>query len=149
MKVNLKIRTNILNSLVCSRAVYACQTWCIRQVQLQRLNAAYMSFIRKMTKGGYKRKPNTWSFVHRNEDLLRMAKTNSLESYVRKQQLNYVTSIIRKDNGSIVKRLLFNNNPSRRPGPQMTLLSSVMKSENISLNQLCDMSKKIITNNLL
>ena len=142
MKVNLKTRTNILNSLVLSRAVYACQTWCIRQVQLQRLNAAYMSFIRKMTKGGYKRKPNTWSFVHRNEDLLRMAKTNSLESYVRKQQLNYVTSIIRKDNESILKRLLFNNNPSRRPGPQMTLLSSVMKSENISLDQLCNMSKE-------
>ena len=61
MKICLRTRTNILNALVRSRAVYACQAWRITQMQLQSLNTAYMSFIRRMTKGGFKRKVNSWS----------------------------------------------------------------------------------------
>ena len=137
MKVNLKIRTNIMNSLVRSRAVYGCQVWSIQQIQLQKLNAAYMSLLRRMTKGGFKRKPNSWSYIHRNDDLLRMAKTESLQTFVRKQQLKYVISVIKKDNSSIVKRLLFNDNRSTRPGPQLSLLSSVMKNENVNIDELC------------
>ena len=137
MKVNLKTRTDILNSLVRSRAVYGCQAWCIQQIQMQKLNAAYMSLLRRMTKGGFKRKPNSWSYVHRNEDLLRMSKTDSLQTFVYKQQLKYVTSVIGKDNNSIVKRLLFNDNPSMRPGPQMSLLKTVMKNENLTIDELC------------
>ena len=140
MKICLRTRTNILNALVRSRAVYACQAWSISQMQLQSLNAAYMSFIRRMTKGGFKRKSNSWSYVHRNEDLLKMAQTISLESFVKKQQLNCVINIINKDNWCIVKRLLFNDNPSMRPGPQFTLLSSVMRSENTTLEQLSVMT---------
>ena len=45
MKICLRTRTNILNALVRSRAVYACQAWSITQMQLQSLNAAYMSFM--------------------------------------------------------------------------------------------------------
>ena len=137
MKVNLKIRTNIMNSLVRSRAVYGCQVWSIQQIQLQKLNAAYMSLLRRMTKGGFKRKPNSWSYIHRNDDLLRMAKTESLQTFVRKQQLKYVISVVKKDNSSIVKRLLFNDNRSMRPGPQLSLLSSVMKNENVNIDELC------------
>ena len=105
IKINLKTRTDILNSLVRSRVVYACQVWNITKAQLQRLNAMYMTCIQKMTKGGYIRKPDSWSFVHTNDDLLRMSKTISLESFVHKQQRNYVAHIIRKDKCSFVKRV--------------------------------------------
>ena len=142
MKIYLQIRTNILNSLVRSRAVYACQIWSINQAQLKKLNAAYMSFIRKMTKGGFKRKPNSWSFVHTNEDLLRMAKTDSLEDFVKKQQLKYVANVVRKDNQSTVKRLLFDNHDSLKPGPQQSLLTSVLKAEGMALQQLCNRAQK-------
>ena len=134
MKVNLKIRTHIMNSLVRSRAVYGCQAWCIQQIQMQKLNAAYMSLLRRMTKGGFK------SYIHRNEDLLRMAKTDSLHTFVRKQQLKYVTSIIEKDNNSVVKRLLFDDN--RSISPQLSLMSSVMKNKNLTINQMCRMLKE-------
>ena len=134
MKVNLKIRANIMNSLVRSRAVYGCQAWCIQQIQMQKLNAAYMSLLRRMTKGGFK------SYIHRNEDLLRMAKTDSLHTFVRKQQLKYVTSIIEKDNNSVVKRLLFDDN--RSISPQLSLMSSVMKNKNLTINQMCRMVKE-------
>ena len=111
-------------------------------MQLQSLNAAYMSFIRKMTKGGFKQKANSWRYVHCNEDLFKMAQKISMESFVKNQQLNYVINIINKDNWSIVKRLLFNGNPSMKPGPQLILLSSVMRSENTTLEQLSIMSNE-------
>ena len=77
------------------------------KVQLNRMNALYSTFIRRMGKGGYKRKGDTWSFVFSNEDLIRMAKPTDLSSYIRKQQRNYAWHIIRKENSSIVKRLFF------------------------------------------
>ena len=118
----------MLNSLVRNTLVYSCQTWSTTMAQLNRMNAQYMSFIRKMTKGGYKRKDNSWHFVFTNMNLLEMAKTTDLTSYIRRQQRNYVGHVIRKENASIVKRLLFNSDMSRRPGRQTTLLSSVLSN---------------------
>ena len=129
MKIRLTTRIRILNSLVRSRIVYSCQTWSTTKVQLNRMNALYLTFIRKMVKGGYKRKGDTWSFVFSNEDLIRMAKTTDLSSYIRKQQRNYAGHIIRKENSSIVKRLFFNSNASHKPGRQTTLHSSVIMAE--------------------
>ena len=125
-KIRLKTRTTMLNSLVRSRLVYGCQTWCVTRVQLNQMNSLYSSFIRKMVKGGYKQKENTWHFVLTNENLLSMANTIDLSTFIRKQQQSYVGKIIRKDNQSLVKRLLFNNDCSRKPGRQLTLLSNVL-----------------------
>ena len=128
MKIRLRTRITMLNSLVRNTLVYSCQTWSTTMAQLNRMNAQYMSFIRKMTKGGYKRKDNSWHFVFTNMNLLEMAKTTDLTSYIRRQQRNYVGHVIRKENASIVKRLLFNSDMSRRPGRQTTLLSSVLSN---------------------
>ena len=105
-----------------------------------KVNAA--SFIRKMTKGGFKRKPNSWSYMHTNEDLLRIAKTDSLEDFVKRQQLRYVAHVVRKGNESTVKRLLFDNHDSLRPDPQLSLLTSVLKAEGMTLQHLCTRAKK-------
>ena len=44
-----------------------------------------MPFIRKITKGGIRRKPYYWSFVHSDEDSLRIGKADSFEDFVKKQ----------------------------------------------------------------
>ena len=59
MKINIKIRVQILNSLVRSRITYTCQTWSVTKNQLTKMTSTYMSFLRKMTKGGYRRKENS------------------------------------------------------------------------------------------
>ena len=136
MKINLKIRITMLNALVRSRIVYACQTWNVTQTQMRKMSSVYTTMIRKMTKGGYKRKDGSWSYVHTNADLLRMSKTMPLESFVHKQQRNYVGHIVRKDNTSIVKRLMFNDDTSHKQGPQNTMLTSVIKTEACSPDEL-------------
>ena len=50
-----------------------------------------------------------------------MAKTDSLEDFVKKLQLKYVARVVRKGNESTVKRLLFDNHDSLKPGSQQSL----------------------------
>ena len=59
MKIRLRTRITMLNSLVRNTIVYSCQTWSTTIAQLNRMNAQYMSFIPKMAKGGYKRQDNS------------------------------------------------------------------------------------------
>ena len=119
----------MINSLVRSRMVYSCQTWCPTKAQLQRMNSQYMMFIRKLAKGGFNRKPNSYAYIYTNEDLLRIANTTDLVSYIKQQQRNYLCHLVRNDNQSIAKRLLFNADTAKKPGPKTTLLTSVLASE--------------------
>ena len=45
MRINIKTRTKMLNSLVRSRLLYSCQTWCCTKAQMNRMNAKYLSFL--------------------------------------------------------------------------------------------------------
>ena len=138
MKINIKIRAQILNSLIRSRITYSCQTWSITKLQVNKMTSVYMSFLRKMTKGGYRRKENSWSYVLTNEDLLRIAKTVDLPTFVREQQRKYAQKIIRQENKSMTKQLMFNDDKASRTGPVTTLLSSVLRNEKCNVKQLLD-----------
>ena len=92
-----------------------------------------MGYIRRMVKGGFNRRDGTWSYQYTNSDLLRIANTTELSSFIEKQQTSYVMKILKKSNDSIAKRLLLNDNESRKPGRQTTLLTSVLKTANCTL----------------
>ena len=77
-KIHLSTRIMILNSLVRSRLAYGCQTWTLSSAQQYRLNASYMSMLRKMVRGGYKRKPDEWAYQPTNQSLLNICKTESI-----------------------------------------------------------------------
>ena len=136
MKINIKIRAQFLNALIRSRITYSCQTWSVTKLQLNKMTSVYMSFLRKMTKGGYRRKDNSWSYVLTNDDLLRIAKTVDLPTFVRRQQRNFAQKIIRQENTSMTKQLMFNDDKSSRTGPVTTLLSSVLKNERCNVKEL-------------
>jgi hypothetical protein len=135
-KINMKTRVMMLNSLVRSRLTYGCQTWSCSKNQMNKLNSAYMGFIRRMVKGGFNRRDGSWSYCYTNNDLLRISDTPDLYTFVEKQQSNYVTKILMKSNKSIAKRLLLNDNDSRKPGLRTTLLSSVLKASNCILKDI-------------
>ena len=120
----------MLNSLVRSRMLYSCQTWSFTKTQMTHLNAVYLSLLRKMVKGGFRRKDESWAYVFTNKDLLRMAKTEDIHSFVNEQRTNFVNKIVRKNNSSILKRLLFNDDDAKKRGPQTNLLSSVLIATN-------------------
>ena len=55
-RINLPVRTLILNSLVRSRLKNGSHTWMLTTTEMDRVNACYVSMLRKMVRGGYKRK---------------------------------------------------------------------------------------------
>ena len=140
-RVYMKTRVMMLNSLVRSRLVYGCQTWNCNKTQVKRLNAAYMGFIRRMVKGGFNRREDSWSYRYTNNDLMRISDATDLCSFIEKQQINYVKKILKNNNESIAKRLLLNDNESRKPGPQRTLLTSVLKTSRCTLAEFMEITE--------
>ena len=99
--------------------------------------------LRKMVKGGFKRKENDWAFVYSNADIKRICDTTDATEFIRGQQLKYVAHIVRKDNNSIIKRLFFNSDVRRIVGaPQATLRSIVIKDHGYSERSLYKHAKE-------
>ena len=127
----------MLDSMVRSRVTYSCQTWSITKTQLNRLQSLYMSFIRKMVNGGYKRKrEDQWNYLYTNNYLLKVSGASNLTSFVQQQQYGFVIRIIGKENKSIVKRLMFNDNTYHKQGPNANLLNTVLKNERCTAKEL-------------
>ena len=136
-KIYIKTRVLMVNSLVRSRLTHACQTWNCNQNQMAKMNVVYMQFIRRMVKGGFKRQEDSWRFRYTNHDLLRISNTSDLCTFIKRQQLNFVVKILKKDDKCIAKRLLFNDNKTLKRGrPHTTLLSSVLNAESCSIEEL-------------
>ena len=120
----------ILNSMVRSRLTYSCQTWNLTSRQSDHIDATYTSMLRKMVKGGFRRKKDgDWSFVLRNSDLHRICGTEDISDYTARQQRKYLAHLARQSNTTLTKRLLFNDNESHKPGRQSNLERSVMTNE--------------------
>ena len=122
--ISLNTRVKLLNSLVRSRLTYGCQIWTLTVRQRERIGAVYISILRKMVRGGYKRNPNQWSFVYTNEHLLRLCKTESINTFIHR-----MGHIIRKEDSSISKRLLFSTEQNKRPGRYISIFNTVLQRE--------------------
>lgn len=155
-KILLTTRVKVLNAMVRSRLTYSCQTWNVTTRQMERINSSYSSMLRKMIKGGYRRKNNNewtfkigqdvvkmkggntnneWSFALSNEDLHNICRTENINIYVRRQQQKYLAHIARQPNNTLTKQLLFNCDESRKPGPKLTLESNVINNLQCSADE--------------
>ena len=105
------------------------------------MNSLYLGFIQRMVTDGSKRKDNSWSYVNKNKALLEMTQTNDLISFVKTQQRDYVELILLQNNANIVKRILFNNDTARKPGPQTKLLSSILKGAKYTMKEFMETAK--------
>ena len=132
----LTTRVKVMNALVHSRLTYSCETWVLTQRQKKHINASYIAMLRKMVRGGYRRVPETYKFELSNAEILRRCKTESLSNYVARQQLKFVERMIQGDERRTTKRLLFNNNTSKKPGRKQTLHSIVLQNENTTSDEL-------------
>jgi hypothetical protein len=135
---NIRIRTRvkIMNSIVRSRLTYSCQTWNLTSRQSDRINSTYMAMLRKMVKGGYRRKRGTeWNFVLTNNDLHNICGTEDISDYTARQQRKYLAHLARQPNSILTKKLLFNSNDATKPGRQSTLERRVLQNENCTRDE--------------
>ena len=138
--IYLTTRVQLLNSLVRSRLTYACQTWTLDSTQMDHLNSTYISFIRKMVRGGFKRDADSWSFQMTNKHLLRIGRSEDLKTFVARLQRQYVAHTIRRDDESMAKKLLFDYGMNVRRGTHTTLLDRVRHNEGCTTKQLIERS---------
>ena len=131
-KIALKTRVKIMNSLVRTRLTYGCATWTLTVQQKNRMNSEYASTLRKMVRGGFRRKKDSYSYVYTNEQLYTMCNTTPLTNFIDKQQRSYIAHLIRQDDTLTTKRLLFDNTKNRIPGRAITPLQSVAAKEQCS-----------------
>ena len=129
-RMNLKIRISMLNSLARSRLTYACQAWSLTKQQIDKVDSTYMGMIRRMVRNGFKRKADTYAFVHSNQRLLMMSGTVLPSEFVKKIQRSFVAHIVRRDDHTILKRMLFNAEKITIPGRQISLWNNVLRSVN-------------------
>ena len=133
-KIHLSTRVSILNSIVRSRLTYGCQTWTLTQEQKSRLDAAYVSMLRKMIRGGYARQEEGWGFRMTNEEVLERCHTRTITKFTEGLRRSYLAHVIRLPNTSTTKRIAFNSNHVVKPGrPAKTFVQSVLEAEGMHI----------------
>ena len=84
--IHLSIRKKFLEASVRPRLTYATQAWKPLQEEIDKLEACWHGFLRRMVKGGFRNKPSegdtvNFSFVYTNEDLLRITKCQPIRDF--------------------------------------------------------------------
>ena len=98
--------------------------------------------LRKMIRRGFERKSaedsdeENFSYLLSNSDVLQICKTEDIMSHVANQQFKYLAHISRRSNNNVAKRLLFNDDKTRKRGrPVKTMEQHVLQTHNISADE--------------
>ncbi len=112
-RIKMSTRVRFLEACVRSRLVYSIQAWIPSVRESQKLETIWHGFLRKMVRGGYRRKDasdneeENWSFVYSNADLRTITKTSILTDFCEVQHLKYLAHVTRMPNDNLQKQLLF------------------------------------------
>ena len=95
------------------RLTYATQAWRPSEDEFKKLEACWCGFLRRMVKGGFRRKPTeegsdtNFSLVYTNTDILRITKCQTLRDFINNQYLKYTAHVCRRPNTNLTKLSLF------------------------------------------
>ena len=118
--INMKTRRKLLESCVRSRLLYGTQAWYPNEAQMKKLKSCWMTFLRSMVKGGFKRRnvPDgndglgegeeaDYSYIYNNARIEKIVGSPPLETFVNSQYLKYVGHTCRRENTRLTKKMLF------------------------------------------
>ena len=139
--IRLHTRIKFFNSYVRSRLTYGCQNWNLNQIQFDRLDVCYRRFLRRMVRGGFRRKEGDENFSFRINDskLHRLCGTTDVSHFIKEQQCNYAAHIVRTGNDRSAKKLMFSSDKNSKAGRTTpTLLEQAAKNKNTSIDGFCN-----------
>ena len=131
--VHLQTRLTFLRAYVRMRLTFNCQSWALTAIQLNRIDATWRLFLRKMIRNGFRRKnpedEHDYKLYYSNNDLHRICKTRDVSEFIQTQQRNYAAHLVRGENSLLTKKLLFQDDKcSKRGRNTNTLLKQVLKN---------------------
>ena len=140
----IKIRTKMIyfNSLIRSRLTYASSSWHLTKTQQDKVDRAQRKLLRKMVRGGYSRvdeENGNFDFKISTNKLLKICGTTNISEYIQKGQVKFAGHIVRAENSTKNKQLLFNVDSNRKTGhPVPNLIADAAKiAGSADLNQFC------------
>ena len=141
-RIHIRTRIKFLNSFVRSRLTYSCQNWNLNSHQYEHLDVVYRLFLRRMIRGGFKRadeEENQFKFKITNEKLHNICGTYDVSYFIRRQQSNYASHLIRTSMERSTKKLLFNDDKYSKVGRTVpSLLEQVVLNNNTTVEQFCN-----------
>ena len=143
--IHLTTRVIFLNSFVRSRLTYSCQNWNLTMAQFNKLDTTYRNLLRRMVRGGFRRVDGIADFRYKinNEKLHAICHTNDVSEFIRRQQRNYASHIIRMPIDRSLKQLMFNDDIYHRIGRVTpSLLDQVLHYQNLSIENFINISMK-------
>ena len=105
-------------------------------------DSIYYGLLRRMVRGGFKRRENSMALRISNDSLIKLCGTESLENFIVRLQRQYLAHIVRREDESLLKLMTFNDDEIHVPGPYNTLRSSVLKRETINEMEFYRRAKK-------
>jgi len=98
--------------------------------------------LRKMVRGGFRRKPDSWAYILTNTNLIEMCKTESIESFIERQKQRFLAHIIRMPDKSITKRIIFNDEKNTKRGRTTIYIDSTLDCQD--LTEFCQNAKNCL-----
>ena len=111
--IHLPILRKFLEACVRSRLTYATQSWRPNEHQMKKLESCWFGFLRRMIKGGFRRKPadnegdTNISFVYSSLEVEAIVKSKPLRVFMDSQYLRYIGHVCRRNNTNLSKLSLF------------------------------------------
>lgn len=106
-RIKVKTRAKYLMAFVRSRLTYSCATWNVGEGVKNKLDAEWMKYLRRIVKGGYRRKDDSFRFYYSNLDILRITGCITISEYMEKQRLKWLGHCVRMQNNAMQKTSLF------------------------------------------
>ena len=158
MHIPLSTRISFLNSLVRSRLTYGCHCWRPSSTEINKVESTYRYFLRSMVWSGHARvnppAPQTsssqssssetssddeetdWRYKINNNELSRITNTGPISDYIKKQQRQWISHIVRRSNSNLCKKLTFHNVTRTKRGRKTpTILERVISSSGLQASQ--------------
>jgi len=145
-RINLRTRVKFLNSFVRSRLTYSCQNWNLSSGQYDRLDVCYRVLLRRMVRGGFKRVnefENEFQYRYSNAKIHDLCKSKDVSDFVKEQQFNYASHVVRMSLNRSTKQLAFNDDKyTKRGRSTQTLIEQVVLNKNTTIDDFCNMAIK-------
>ena len=97
-KIHFKTRVKFMNSFTCSRLMYSWQNWNLAVSQFEKLIVTYHNLLRRLIEGRFKHIGNNdrdFQYKLNNEKVHVICCTSDVSSFIRKQQKDYASHVVR------------------------------------------------------
>ena len=145
-KIHLQTRIVFLRAYIRARLTFNCQSWVLTTLQLNKIDATWQTFLRKIVRDGFRRRNDSdeecYKLYYTNGDVHRICNTRNVSDFIRTQQRNYAAHLVRADNQCMTKQLMFQDDKCTKRGRNTnTLLKQVLDNLKLDKQSFIEKSK--------